>query len=169
MDPNVRGAVLTGCLLCLASAAPCLGQTRFALGAGPSIPVGDLGDASSSGFHTIATTFLGSAGRTVNARIDLSYSHFFADRSGQNSPSNVWAVNVGAIVAPRTARPARPYVTAGAGWYLTPRDCPSRTNFGLNGGLGVRFRRIAIESRFHLVYTGCNSFFHIPVTVAVLF
>jgi hypothetical protein len=68
-------------VLLLGVSAPCVGQHAFVLGAGPSIPVGDLGDGRKIGAHGIGAVHFG-ATRTVSLRIDVSYSYFWADELG---------------------------------------------------------------------------------------
>ena len=150
-----------------AAATCCWCQSHFALGAGPSVPIGDLGDGSTLGLHAIGMLSFDFDRRTISWRLDASYSHFYAYSPPLNSSTDVLGISGSAVVAPHPGRRTRPYFTLGLSIERAPGYCPDPNAAGFAGGFGVRINRVVVESRFHLVGTGCNTLFHIPLTLAV--
>jgi len=149
-------------------------RTSVGFAAGASVPVGDLGDATSTGFHVLGTLAVsGSASTPVGFRIDGMYNSLSGKSSGPDV--NVWTVN-GNLVYAFPGMTATPYLIAGAGWYNTKADesgAESSNDIGINAGLGVRFALSGFstfaEVRFHNIFSDPNSAQLIPLTFGILF
>jgi opacity protein-like surface antigen len=108
--------------------------------------------------------------RTLSVRIDFSYSHFWADDvvPAANADADVIGLSANALVALRPRSTVSPYLLAGLGSQTSSQDCPgTKTSATLNGGAGIRIRRVLLEARVHLGATGCNSVYHVPITIAL--
>ena len=175
------GAIAVGAL-CAAAAgrapAQALSLIKFGLGAGPSFPIGDLGDVAAVGFNVRGIVGLGAPGLPVGLRAELTYDWFplqrdFTERvcsefSGECSISGNVGVFSGALngvyAFPVTTR-ARPYVVGGVGVYHQRLSADvngggsgiggddSQTRAGLNIGVGFRYdiRRWNVFSEARLV------------------
>jgi hypothetical protein len=167
----------TTMLMALATAAlPAHAQRRASIGiaAGATVPVGDLGDATSTGFHVLGTlAFSGTASSPVGFRIDGMYN----DLSGKSSGPNVkvWTVNGNLVYAFPGGLTATPYVIAGAGWYNSKAEgsTQSSSDLGINAGIGARFALSGFstfaEVRYHNIFSDPNSAHFIPLTFGILF
>ena len=159
-------------------------QRRTAVGfaAGATFPTGDLGDATSTGFHVLGTLAIsGTASSPLGFRIDGMYNSLSGKSSGPDI--NVWTVNGNLVFAFPGGSMATPYIIGGAGWYNTKADedgAESTSNFGLNGGVGARFALSGFstfaEVRFHNIFGDKNeitderpSLRIIPLTFGIMF
>jgi len=151
-------------------------RTSFGFAAGASVPMGDLADATSTGFHALGTLAIsGSASTPLGFRVDGMYNSLSGKESGPDV--TIWTVN-GNLVFAFPGMTATPYLIGGGGWYNTKTDedgAESSNNFGLNGGVGVRFVLSGFstfaEARFHNVFGNNDesSLQFIPVTFGILF
>jgi hypothetical protein len=156
---------------------PAQAQRRTSVGfaAGASVPVGDLGDATSTGFHVLGTLAVsGTASSPLGFRIDGMYNSLSGKSDGPDV--NIWTVNGNLVFAFPGGMTATPYLIAGAGWYNTKADqsgAPSSNDFGINGGIGARFALSGFstfaEVRLHNVFSDPNSFRLVPLTFGILF
>ncbi|MBA2668788.1 MAG: outer membrane beta-barrel protein [Gemmatimonadetes bacterium] len=179
---RILGAVA---MLAVAS-APVLAQqtTRSPVGFGAvggiSVPVGDLGDISGTGWHLGAIASYMPGLGVLGGRADIVYHSFGAGRTpflGSTIESDISAITGTAnlVLTFAGTDPAaggttyRPYVIGGLGFYNMRVDqrcvgtgCPggtsasgSNTEFGFNAGGGIRFAFIGMdafaEARFHRV------------------
>ena len=150
-------------------------RTSVAFAAEATIPVGDLGDGTSTGFHVLGTlSFSGTASSPVGFRIDGMYNSLSGKSSGPDV--NVWSVNGNLVYAFPGGMTATPYLIGGAGWYNSKADesgAESRNDIGINAGIGVRFPLSGFstfaEVRFHHVFSDPNSSQMIPLTFGILF
>ena len=158
------------------TALPAHAQRRASLGvaAGATIPVGDLGDATSTGFHVLGTLAIsGTANSPLGFRVDGMYN----DLSGKNSGPDVkvWTVNGNLVYAFPGGMTATPYLIAGAGWYHSKAEGAdeSSSDIGINAGIGARFALSGFstfaEVRFHNIFSDPNSAQMIPLTFGILF
>jgi len=162
---------------------PAHAQRRTSVGfaAGASVPVGDLGDATSTGFHALGTLAIsGSASTPLGFRVDGMYNSLSGKSSGPDL--TIWTVN-GNLVFAFPGMTATPYIIGGAGWYnvgTDEDDVDSSNNFGLNGGIGARFALSGFstfaEVRFHNIFGETDeitderpSLRVIPLTFGILF
>lgn len=156
---------------------PAHAQRRASVGiaAGATLPVGILGDATSTGYHVLgALAISGTATSPLGFRIDGMYNSLSGKSSGPDL--TLWTVNGNLVYAFPGGLTATPYVIAGAGWYSVKADesgAESVSDFGINGGIGVRFSLSGFstfaEARFHNVFSDPNSSRVIPFTFGILF
>jgi len=96
-------------------------RTSFGFAAGATVPVGDLGDATSTGFHALGTLAIsGTASTPVGFRIDGMYNSLSGKSSGPDV--NLWSLNGNVVFAFPGGMSATPYLMGGAGWYNTKSD-----------------------------------------------
>ena len=171
----VRSTILVAALVAVSVPAHAQRRTSVGLAAGASIPVGDLGDATSTGFHVLGTLAVsGTASSPVGFRIDGMYNKLSGKNSGPDV--NVWTVNGNLVYAFPGGMTATPYIIAGAGWYNSKADqsgAESSSDLGINAGLGARFALSGFstfaEVRFHNIFSDPNSAQFIPLTFGILF
>ena len=163
-------------LAAFVAVAPANAQRRTSLGvaAGASIPTGTLGDATSVGYHVLGTLAVsGTASSPLGFRIDGMYNGLSGKDDGPDV--KLWTVNGNLVYAFPGGMTATPYVIAGAGWYNAKADGAdeSDSNFGINGGVGLRFALSGFstfaEARFHNVFSDPESTRIIPLTFGIMF
>src|SRR5512134_1213851 len=95
---------LVGCAAALAAfvvvAGPAHAQRRTTLGfaAGATVPVGDLGDGTSTGFHALGTLAIsGTATSPLGFRVDGMYNNLSGKSSGPDV--TMWTVNGNLVYA----------------------------------------------------------------------
>ena len=167
-------AILVG-VVTSAGSANAQRRTSVGFAAGATVPVGDLGDATSTGFHVLGTIAVsGSASAPLGFRIDGMYNSLSGKSSGPDV--NVWSVNGNLVYAFPGGMTATPYIMAGAGWYNTKADqsgAESSSDIGINAGIGARFALSGFstfaEVRFHNIFSDPNSARMIPLTFGILF
>lgn len=160
-----------------ALSSPAHAQRRSSVGiaAGASVPVGDLGDATSTGFHVLGTLSVsGTASSPLGFRVDGMYNSLSGKSSGPDV--NIWTVNGNLVYAFPGGMTATPYIIAGAGWYNSKADqsgAESSSDLGINAGIGARFALSGFstfaEVRFHNIFSDPNSAQFIPLTFGILF
>ena len=150
-------------------------RTSVGFAAGASVPVGDLGDGVSTGFHVLGTLSVsGTASSPLGFRVDGMYNSLSGKNSGPDV--NVWTVNGNLVYAFPGGMTATPYIIAGAGWYNSKADesgAESSSDLGINAGIGARFALSGFstfaEVRFHNIFSDPNSAQFIPLTFGILF
>ncbi len=160
-----------------AVAVPSHAQRRASVGvaAGATVPIGDLGKATSTGFHVLGTLAVsGTAGSPLGFRFDGMYNSLSGKSEGPDV--NMWTLNGNLVLAFPGGMTATPYLIGGAGWYSTKADEPdteSTNEFGINVGIGARFALSGFstfaEARFHNIFSDPNSTRIIPLTFGILF
>ena len=171
----VRSTILVAALVAVSVPAHAQRRTSVGFAAGASIPVGDLGDATSTGFHVLGTLSVsGTASSPLGFRIDGMYNKLSGKNTGPDV--NVWTVNGNLVYAFPGGMTATPYIIAGAGWYNSKADesgGESSSDLGINAGLGARFALSGFstfaEVRFHNIFSDPNSSQFIPLTFGILF
>ena len=176
MSRNFVVATALLAVACAVASTPAEAQRRTSLGlaAGASLPVGDLGDATSIGYHALGTLSIsGTASTPLGFRIDGMFNSLSGKSQGPDV--NIWTVNGNLVYAFPGGLTATPYLIGGAGWYnLKAEEADEGTNeFGINGGVGARsalsgFSTFA-EVRFHNVFTDESSARLIPITFGIMF
>jgi outer membrane protein with beta-barrel domain len=171
----VAAIVATTAMVGLSGTAQAQRRTSVGFAAGATVPVGDLGDATSTGFHILGTLAIsGSASAPLGFRIDGMYNSLSGKNSGPDV--NVWTVNGNLVYAFPGGMTATPYIIAGAGWYNSKADesgAESSSDIGINAGIGARFALSGFstfaEVRFHNIFSDPNSAQMIPLTFGILF
>lgn len=177
----IRSVVLGAVLLASVGAAPAVAQgAKFSVGGGLTLPLGDLGDGTSTGFHGMAGVGFQPANFPVGIQIDGMYNRLGLDDDVDGS-FRIIQGTANAVYRFQTSEDTkiRPYIIGGVGLYngkVSGDDIPdefeeSETDFGINGGAGFDFvagsLSLFVEGRFHNVFTEGNSSNFIPITVGV--
>ena len=167
-------AMAVGAVAAPATHAEAQRRTTFGFAAGATIPTGVLGDATSLGFHALGTLSIsGTATSPLGFRIDGMYNNLSGKNSGPDL--SIWTVNGNLVYAFPGGLTATPYLIGGAGWYnLKADESDESTNeFGINGGIGVRFPLSGFstfaEVRFHNIFSDPDAGRILPVTFGVVF
>jgi hypothetical protein len=171
--------------LCLVFAAtPALGQKTYALGfgGGASIPVAKFGNTQKSGYNALASLAIGVADLPLGVRFDGIYNSLKGATQSTGSTQVNANVRVSGVLANLVfafpASSAKPYVIAGAGYYMTRTDttnAKTERTVGFNGGAGATFGlgpfALFIESRYHSVSRGAAKgvLQFVPITIGVMF
>jgi len=171
----VCGATLVMTLVAVSGSAQAQRRASVGVAAGASIPLGDLGDAVSTGYHVLGTLAVsGTASSPLGFRVDGMYNKLSGKSSGPDV--TIWTVNGNLVYAFPGGMTATPYIIVGAGWYNSKADedgAESSNDFGINAGIGARFALSGfstfVEARFHSIFSDPNSGQFIPLTFGILF
>ncbi|MEX2156982.1 MAG: outer membrane beta-barrel protein [Gemmatimonadales bacterium] len=147
--------------------------TRFGLGVGATMPVGDYGDADKMGLNVLGVLQFSLAETTpVHLRVDGIYSSTAHD--GVSGSTSILGGNVSALYhfsAP--AATARPYILGGLGFYNVEAfgDSESKIGFGFGGGVlfGLGGFNAFAEARYLSIQTSLASTTFVPLTVGLMF
>ena len=176
MKRSVVGSIaLLAALAVISMPAHAQRRTSFGFAAGATLPVGDLGDATSTGFHVLGTLAIsGSASTPLGFRIDGMYNSLSGKSDGPDL--NIWTVNGNLVYAIPGGMTATPYLIGGAGWYNAKTDesgAESSSDLGINVGIGARFALSGFstfaEVRYHNIFSDPESAQMIPITFGILF
>ena len=104
----------------LVAASPATAQRRTALGiaAGATIPTGEIGDATSVGYHILGTLAIsGTASSPLGFRIDGMYNGLSGKDLGpvEGPDVKVWTINGNLVYAIPGRTTVTPYIIGGAG------------------------------------------------------
>jgi len=154
-------AAIALALTASASTAQAQRPVSFGIAAGASVPTGDLGDGTSLGYNLTGSVGYSMPAMPVSFRVDGMWNQLSAKEDGFPGLRTLSVTGNVAYTLPGVA--VRPYVIAGAGMYRSSlTDLPdgveveSSNDFGVNGGLGVRFALGGLstyaEARFHNVF-----------------
>jgi hypothetical protein len=174
--------VLSGAAFALVlGTTPALAQgAEFSLGGGVSLPLGDFGDASSTGWHGLAAVSFAPSSFPLGFQLDGMYQRFGVDDGGIDLDLNTQLIQgTGNVIYKfKTSEDSqfRPYLIGGVGVYnfkAVGDDAlsdESNTEFGINGGAGFDIKVGSIgafvEGRFHNVFADENLNF-IPITAGI--
>ena len=167
----VKGLVLGGLALAL-TATVAQAQVAWSVGAGLSLPNGDLKNAVKTGFHGMGAGDFKLTGAPISIRGDFMYSVFSNKVSGGNS-LNEMSVSADAKYG-FAPGPVSPYILGGPTWGRTScSGCTSQSAFGFNLGGGINFGMSALklfaEARYFSTSKNGVSTHWIPVTVGIHF
>ena len=156
------------------------------ISAGAAIPVGDFGDAYTTGYNGTVSLMFKSVGSPLGLRVDGMYNHMGVKNDnpitvpglGEVRAAIITSANANLVYSlPGTGM--TPYLIGGAGIYGNKldirdgNDTNTETNFGLNGGIGASFPlsgfNAFIEARYHHIFTDVSATQFIPVTFGVSF
>jgi|SRR5690606_10404305 len=143
------------------------------LAGGLSMPLGDFGDSFKSGYNVTGSIGFRPAAIPFGIRAEVGYQSFDADGfditlstlyGTANAVFNLGAGGTGIA----------PYVIGGVGMYNVDADMgDSETEFGFNGGAGLRFAlsgfNTFLEARYHHVLTEGDAMTFVPITFGVEF
>ncbi|HEY7611440.1 MAG TPA: outer membrane beta-barrel protein [Gemmatimonadales bacterium] len=174
-------------LMAAVGAAPALAQTaKFSVGGGLTLPLGDFGDAASTGWHGLAAVGFQPANLPVGFQLDGMYQRFGVEGAPDNFDGHTQVIqgtaNVVYTFTTAEASTFHPYLIGGVGIYNakpTGDDFTaivgdeSSTDFGVNAGAGFDFMAgsvgLFVEGRFHNVFSDGSDATFIPISVGVRF
>ena len=152
-------------------AAPANAQLKFAVGAGLSLPNGDLADFFKSGFHGMAAGEFALTGAPISIRADGMFSTFSSKVSGADAFNPMaMSADVKLGFAPG---PISPYILGGPSWVHSSNGGVSSSKIGFNVGGGVNFGMSALklfaEARYFTVSDNGVKTNWIPITLGIHF
>lgn len=177
MQRRLMGSTLLLVALSATPSNPAEAQRRTTVGiaAGATVPIGDLGDATSTGFHILGTLLVsGTATSPLGFRADGMYNSLSGKSDGPDL--TLWTVNGNLVFAFPGGTVATPYLIGGAGWYSMKADesgVDATNDFGINGGVGVRFVLSGFstfgEVRIHHIFSDPDAGQVVPITFGIIF
>ena len=158
-----RVALSLVALISIAGAGSLAAQgTRFGIGGGLLLPMGDYKNGDKAGFLVGADGTYWLTGGQVGVRVAASYSQT-SEKSGLTAHKTKMIGGMGELVyafGPKVS-PARPYVFGGVGVFNVKLSASgadtSETKVGFGGGAGVAFKlgtgstRLFVEGRYMTV------------------
>jgi hypothetical protein len=137
-------------------AATTSAQMGYGLAAGLSVPIGDFGKATDTGYHLTGLVTMSAPLLPIGFRADGSFSEF-----NYSDPSSAKARLVYATVNAVVPSPGifGPYVIGGFGIYHASAQCSTctttSTKGGINVGAGIKFGlgglAVFVEARHHYI------------------
>lgn len=131
----------------------------FAVSGGASVPLGDLGDFTSTGYHVqLSLEGRPPAVAAPTLRVDGLYAGFGGKDGGAGV--NLWTINANIVfnaARDRASGGVRPYFLGGVGYYNVKPDldgAEGRGVFGFDAGAGLNFELgeglgAFVEARYH--------------------
>lgn len=152
-------------------ATPATAQLKFAVGAGLSLPNGDLADFFKSGFHGMAAGEFALTGAPISIRADMMFSTFSSKVSGADAFNPMaMSADVKLGFAPG---PISPYILGGPSLVHSSNAGMSSSKIGFNVGGGVNFGMSALklfaEARYFSVSDNGVKTNWIPITLGIHF
>jgi opacity protein-like surface antigen len=170
----VRSAVIISAVALAVNASSADAQVNFAIGGGPTIGIGDLGDATDMGYHGQLSVGFGVPVLPVGLRADGMFTRLpFAGEGDGNFQVLSGTLNA-VLNIPSVG--ITPYVIGGVGFYNTKFDMDevdseSETDVGVNVGAGVRFGLpglgVFVEGRLHNIFGDGDSVRMVPITLGI--
>jgi hypothetical protein len=141
------------------------------IGAGFTIPGGDLARDYSTGYHVVGSMLFQQRPSPISLRVDGSYSAF--DHEVNSGRVGIWGLSGNAVVT--QANQMGPYLAGGAGVYSRTTTgalggTRSKTELGVNVGGGFRFALSGFDAYAQASWlrAGDNVTF-VPLVFGVLF
>lgn len=177
---NLSAAVLA--LVCGASALHAQTPGSFGVAFGGSVPVGDLGDFTETGFYVGGLLDISPPLSPVGFR----FEGFYNGLGGANNGADYRTIAAtGNLTIGMGGIGVRPYLIGGAGIYNSKFDVDNvegKTSAGLNFGIGAKIPLTGfstfVEGRVHYMFqkqeslignAGYNSLVFVPVTFGITF
>ena len=167
----------------IAPVAAAQAQIKFGIGAGASIPNGDISESVETGYHLLATAGIQPPLAPVGFRVDGMFNEFNFKAPASDTKFRVMGLNANAVFSMPGAIVLSPYAIGGVGMYnskTTVDNSESETDIGVNIGVGIKFGLAGFgafaEARFHHLFqeentvTGTTPTFRfIPITFGITF
>jgi hypothetical protein len=172
----VRSAVLISAVALAASASSAAAQVNFSLGAGPTIGIGDLGDATDMGYHAQLSAGFAVPVLPVGLRADGMFTRLPFAGEGDGNYQVISGTLNAVVNIPSVG--ITPYLIGGVGFYnskfdFDEADSESDTDLGVNVGAGIRFGLpglgVFAEARLHNIFGDGDSVRMVPITLGVRF
>jgi opacity protein-like surface antigen len=155
-------------------------QLKFGIGAGASLPGGDLKDGVETGYHLMATAGVQPPLSPVGFRVDGAWNQF-SEKSPGTDNLRILSLSANAIVGMPGAMVVKPYAIGGVGMYNSKNSAAnseSSNDMGVNLGAGVSFGLAGFgafaEVRWHKIFPEEVAGFkpnisYIPLTFGITF
>ena len=187
MKRSLIGAAIALACVCSASTASAqsVNPIKFGVAGGLSMPQGDLGDGVSMGYNI--TGLLGFQAPMVpfGLRLDVGYNGF-GEKDDSGIKANILSATVNGMFNLSMAPMVSPYIIGGVGMYRGKLDFDeefddlpgfeepdAETDFGVNGGIGIRFGLSGFstfaEARYNHIMSEGESTSYIPITFGIMF
>ncbi|MEO6067872.1 MAG: hypothetical protein ABIQ41_07830 [Gemmatimonadales bacterium] len=153
-------------------ATPANAQVSWSVGAGFSLPNGDMKNFVKTGFHGMGAADIALTGSPISVRADGMYNVFSSKFSGGTS-LNMLAISADAKYG-FAPGPVSPYILGGPTWARSScSGCTGVSSFGFNVGGGVGFGMGALklfaEARYFSTTKNGASSNWIPITLGIHF
>lgn len=169
----------------VAPVAAAQAQISFGIGAGASIPGGDLSNATTgveTGYHVLVTAGIHPPLAPVGFRVDGMFNEFNSKSTAANPPKlRIMGVNANAVLSMPGLIVLSPYAIGGVGMYQrksTAAGATSASDLGVNIGAGIKFGLAGFgafaEARYHYIMaekvgTVTPKVNFIPITFGITF
>jgi hypothetical protein len=168
----------------VAPVAAAQAQISFGVGAGASIPSGDLSSATGyeTGYHVLVTAGIHPPLAPVGFRVDGMFNEFNSKSTATTAPKlRIMGVNANAVLSMPGVIVLSPYAIGGVGMYQTKSTAAGATSnndIGVNVGAGIKFGLAGFgafaEARYHYIMaekvgTVTPKWNFIPVTFGITF
>ena len=177
----IVAAVALACICTASSAsAQSVNPLRFGVAGGLTLPQGDDADFVSTGYHILGTLGFQAPMVPVGLRLDVGYNGF-GEKDDNGVTANILSATVNGIFNMSMAPAVSPYLIGGLGMYRSKVEIDglgdageaSSTDFGFNGGIGLRFGLSGFstfaEARYNHIMTDGESTSYIPITFGIMF
>ncbi len=183
----IVSAVATAALAAAAGAdAQAPRRASLGIAAGASVPVGDLADAYSTGYHVRGLVDIrGTPTSPLGFRIEAAYDKL-GEKDDNSREYRTLSATGNLVLGIPTQSAISPYLIGGVGVYNTKAeigdiDIPSdddneeetTTDFGLNGGAGLKFALSGfsafVEARYNWISRDPNAAQYIPIVFGITF
>jgi hypothetical protein len=154
--------------------------TRFGVGAGLTLPMGDYADLDKLGFHALGLVQIPLRNSPVHLRADIMFSQTSHKSGFPSGNSTIIGGTVDLLyhLGDRSAS-LRPYVLGGLGYFNAkatasgfPSSSESKIGFGFGGGglfgLGATLNAF-VEARYMIISTSGGSTAFVPITFGLMF
>lgn len=142
----------------------------FGIAGGATVPLGDLGDDTETGFNLMGVLDFGAPLIPVGFRIDGMWSQLGATGAGDDHRILALTGNVRYAMA---GVGMRPYLIGGLGFYNQSQGTIDENDFGINAGVGVEFLLAGFstfgEIRFHNIFADPESAQFLPISFGLKF
>jgi outer membrane protein with beta-barrel domain len=150
-------------------------STSLGIAAGATVPLSAYATDKNTGYHLGLALDIRLPLPLLSTRIDGAFSEL--KYKGSSTKEQIWMANANIVVRAPGALSVTPYAIGGAGVYNRHRTLifgnTSSTQFGVNGGAGLRFGSSTrgytfLEVRYHIA-SGRNDIRMVPITFGVSF
>lgn len=190
MKRSLLSAAAACALVASASVAQAqnMSPVKFGVSGGVALPSGDLSKGFSSGYNVAGHLGFMAPMFPAGLRADVAWNKF-GQKNNSGVDFSILSGTLNGVFNLSAGMPASPYLLAGLGMYRGKSDmknCPptftcsnTSTDFGLNGGLGMKFNLSGFstfaEVRYHYVMSkdskvpsSRNTAF-IPISFGIMF
>lgn len=186
--PKFRGISCTAIagLITVAAAASAGAQITFGVGAGSASPTGNLSNAYTTGYNVLADLGVRAPAFPLGFRLDGMFDQMpVKAATGFTGNTQIFSLTANAVLTPVGDHIVTPYLIGGGGYYndhyhvaisgttAVAGGSTTDNNFGLNGGVGVKFGvsslGLFLEARYHYVFDGPGHYSFVPLTAGIVF